>query len=156
MSEPQSFLPQSELAGPIVQPPGAGRVVGVLGSHSVFKVLPSDTGGAYAILEQNIPPDHGPPLHVHRRETEIFYILEGTFEFTVADETIAAPAGTTVVGPRDLPHTFRNVGTKPGRLLLTIIPGHFGNYFLEVDQVPDHDRATIGGLTARYAVEILD
>jgi quercetin dioxygenase-like cupin family protein len=152
----RQFLPESEMATPLVRGPGEGKVVGVLRNQSTFKVLPEATGGAYAILEQSIPAGHGPPLHVHRHETEIFYILEGKFEFRVADQTIAAPAGTTLVGPRDIPHTFRNVGPGDGRLLLTVIPGRFAGYFLEVDRVRDDDRAAILALCAKYDVEILE
>lgn len=151
-----TFLPHSETPVPIVRQPGEGRVVGVLRDRSTFKVLSEQTGGAYAILEQQIPSGHGPPLHVHRHETEIFYILEGDFEFTVGDETVPAPAGTLLVGPRDIPHTFRNVGPGEGRLLLTIIPGRFGDYFLDVDHVPDNDHATVRTLCAKYGVEILE
>ena len=49
-----------------------------------------------------------------------------------------------MVGPRDIPHTFRNVGSSDGRLLLTVIPGHFANYFIEVDGMRDEDHAAIG------------
>src|SRR3954468_24025991 len=125
MAENQPFLPTTETAAPILRGPGEGKVVGVLRDRSTFKVLPEETGGAYALLEQQVPPGHGPPLHVHRHETEIFYILEGQFEITLGDQTIQAPAGAMAVGPRDIPHTFRNVGPTPGKLLLTVIPGRF-------------------------------
>jgi mannose-6-phosphate isomerase-like protein (cupin superfamily) len=150
-----SFLPETETRMPILHPPGSGKSVGVLGSRSTFKVLSAETGGAYALLEQEIPAGHGPPLHVHRHETEIFYILEGQFEVTVGDQKVPAPPGTTATCPRNIPHTFRNVGPTPGKLLLTIIPGRFGDYFLEVDDIPDHDRETIRQLAAKFDVEFL-
>jgi quercetin dioxygenase-like cupin family protein len=156
MAESGRFLAQTETTVPIIHPPGAGKAVGVLGGRSVFKVLSDQTGGAYAVLEQEIPAGHGPPLHVHRRETEIFYILEGQFELTVGGQKMAAPAGTTAVCPRDIPHTFHNVGPTTGRLLLTVIPGRFADYFVEVDNLPDHDRAAVKALAARYEVEILE
>lgn len=156
MTEAHPFLPKTETAVPIIRPPGSGRVVGVVGGRSWFKVLPDEAGGAYAILEQEIPAGHGPPFHVHRHETEIFYILEGDFEVRVADAWIPAPAGAMVLGPRDIPHTFRNVGRTPGKLLLTVIPGRFANYFRDVDNVPDSDHAAIKALAAKYDVEILE
>ena len=149
-------MSQTETTVPIIHGPGEGRKVGVLRDQSVFKVEPSQVGGAYAILEQTIPPGGGPPLHVHRHETEIFYILEGIFELLVGGQTIPAPAGAIAVCPRDIPHKFKNVGARPARLLLTIIPGNFGNYFAEVDQVDDGDRAAIKKLAAKYDVEILE
>jgi mannose-6-phosphate isomerase-like protein (cupin superfamily) len=150
------FLPTTELKAPIVRPPGSGKVVGVLGDRSVFKVLPEETGGAYALLEQQIPAGHGPPLHVHRHETEIFYILEGDFEITIGDQRLPAPPGTTLVGPRDVQHTFRNVGQTEGRLLLTVIPGRFAQFFIDVDGVDFNDHGEIKRLCAKYEVEILE
>lgn len=147
---------QTETKVPIAQPPGGGRAVGVLTGRSYYKVESGQTQGAYAILEQHVPAGHGPPYHVHRRETEIFYILEGDFEFTVDGKKLPGPPGTCVVGPRDIPHTFRNVGTTPGRLLLTVIPGRFSQYFTDVDNVPDGDHAAIRALCAKYEVEILE
>lgn len=156
MAEASRFLPETETTVPIVRLPGAGKVVGVLRTQSTFKVLSEQTGGAYAILEQRIPARHGPPLHVHRWETEIFYILEGNFEFTVGDQKIAAPTGSLLVGPRDIKHTFRNLGDTEGKLLLTVIPGRFADYFLEVDAIADNDRSAIKTLAAKYDVEILE
>lgn len=156
MSANGNFLPVTETTVPIIHPPGSGDQVGVLGSQSTFKVRSEQTGGAYAILEQQIPAGHGPPLHVHRHETEIFYILEGQFELRVGDRTIPAPPGSIATCPRDIPHTFRNVGQSPGKLLLTVIPGRFANYFQEVDRIPDHNTEKIRELCARYEVEILE
>ncbi len=149
------FPQQTETTVPNVHPPDSGKVVGVLGGQSTFKVLSEQTGGAYALLEQQIPAGHGPPLHVHRHETEIFYILEGRFEITLDDQTLRAPVGAIAVCPRDIPHTFRNIGPTPGKLLLTIIPGRFANYFLEVDGLTDKNFDIIRTLAASYDVEFL-
>src|SRR6476620_3971481 len=137
MNQAHDFLPETETTVPIIRAPGEGKGVGVLRDQSTFKVLSEQTGGAYAILEQKIPAGHGPPLHVHRHETEIFYILDGEFEVTIGDQKVPAPPGAIVVGPRDIRHTFRNVGATEGRLLLTVIPGRFSEYFIEVDKVAD-------------------
>lgn len=147
---------QTEITVPIVRHRDDGDSVGVLGGRTRFLVTPQETGDAYAVLEQVIPAGHGPPLHVHRHETEIFYVVEGEFEITVGDKTVRAGPGSSAACPRDIPHTFRNVGDRPARLHLTIIPGRFGRYFQEVDAVPDGDRDAIRALVARYDVELLD
>jgi quercetin dioxygenase-like cupin family protein len=151
-----NFLPETETTVPIIRGPGEGKVVGVLRDLSTFKVTSEETNGAYAILEQKIPPGHGPPLHVHRHETEIFYVLDGEFEITIGGQKVMATAGAIVVGPRDIPHTFRNVGSQDARLLLTVIPGRFANYFIDVDGIDDGDHAAIKALVAKYDVEILE
>jgi mannose-6-phosphate isomerase-like protein (cupin superfamily) len=105
---------------------------------------------------RRFPPVTARPLHVHRHETEIFYILDGKFEVLIGGQKVPAPPGAIAVGPRDIPHTFRNVGSTDGRLLLTVIPGNFANYFIEVDGVRDEDHAAIRALAAKYDVEILE
>ena len=150
------FLPETETRTPILHGPDSGKAVGVLGARSRFKVTSAETGGAYAILVQEVPPGVGPPLHVHRHETEVFYILEGQFEVTVGGKKVPAPPGTNAVCPRDIPHTFRNVGPTPGKLLLTVIPGRFADYFIEVDGLPDHNKETIRALAAKYGCEFLE
>ena len=155
MKHTGDFLRETETTVPIIRGPGEGKLVGVLRDQSTFKVLSEETGGAYAVLEQKIPARHGPPLHVHRHETEIFYVLDGQFEITIGGRKVTATAGAIVVGPRDIPHTFRNVGSQDARLLLTVIPGRFANYFIEVDGVEDGDHAA-KALAAKYDVEILE
>lgn len=150
------MLETTETTVPIVRLGGDDDAVNVLDGRSRILVRPDEVGEAYAILEQVIPPGKGPPLHVHRHETEIFYVVEGTFEFRVGDQTLAVGPGSNLVGPRDIPHTFRNVGDAPGKLLLTIVPGRFGNYFIEVDAVEDRDHETIRRLTAKYDVALLE
>src|SRR5262245_65757899 len=110
MTERPEFLPETETTEPIIRGPGEGKVVGVLRDRSTFKVLPDETRGAYAILEQTIPAGHGPPLHVHRHETEIFYVLEGQFEITLGEGMIAAPVGGVVVGRRNIGHQISQGG----------------------------------------------
>jgi quercetin dioxygenase-like cupin family protein len=156
MAEGQHVLPETGTAVPIICQPSKGKVVGVLGGRMSFKMLSDLTGGAYAIVEQQIPAGQGPPLHVHRHETEIFYILEGQFEVTIGGQKMAMSAGAMVVALLDIPHTFRNVGPDEGWFLLTFIPGRFARYFIEADGLPDNDRAAIKVLFAKYDVEILE
>ena len=107
-------------------------------------------------LNRRSPPGTGRPCTFTGHETEIFYILEGEFEVMIGGQRVPAPPGAIVLGPRDIPHTFRNVGSKDGRLLLTVIPGRFANYFIEVDGMRDEDHAAIRALAAKYDVEILE
>lgn len=150
------MLENTETTVPILRHRDESDSVGVLGGRTRFLVTPQEVGDAYAILEQVIPAQHGPPLHVHRRETEIFYVVDGEFEITIGDQVVRAGPGSSACCPRDIPHTFRNVTDRPARLHLTIIPGRFGRYFQDVDEVPDASRDTIRALTARYDVEILE
>jgi mannose-6-phosphate isomerase-like protein (cupin superfamily) len=80
------------------------------------------TGDAYAFFDELTDPGSGPPLHVHEREDEAYFILEGQFEFRVGEQTITAGPGDFMLAPRGVPHTFRNVGSSPARKLALAWP----------------------------------
>ena len=114
-----------------------------------------DTGGQYSLLENQVPQGDMPPLHVHHDEDEVFHVLDGDVTLFLPGQEVSLATGETFRAPRDIPHTFRNVGPRDGRLLLTVIPGRFANYFIEVDSFGDDDPATVKALIAKYDVEIL-
>jgi quercetin dioxygenase-like cupin family protein len=116
-------------------PPSAdatGRVFSVVGDRYHFLVTGEESGGAFAMMDFLVPPQHGPPPHVHHREDEVFYVLEGEFTFTVAGRTIHATAGQTLYGRRDVPHTFKNTGDKAGRMIVVVAPAGLEKFFAEI------------------------
>ena len=80
------------------------------------------TGGGIELIETVNAPGYGPPLHRHR-EAEIFYILEGRYLFEVGGERIEVKTGDTVVANGNVPHAFVNIGDRPSRQLVMIVPG---------------------------------
>ena len=62
------------------------------------------------------------PLHVHDRDDEAWYVLEGTLGFHRGDELVDAPAGTAVLVPAGMPHSFWNAGPGPTRYVLVMTP----------------------------------
>lgn len=113
-------------------PPGEGNSYWVVGDFITIKITGKDTQGAFAVVETTTAPQVGPPPHVHSREDETFYILEGTFEFLAGDRTFTATAGAMVHGPRGIPHTFKNVGDTTGKLLVIATPAGFEEFVAEV------------------------
>ena len=109
-----------------------GRVFSVVGDRYHFLVTGEESGGAFAMMEFLVPPQHGPPPHVHHRKDEVFYVLEGEFTFTVAGRTIHATAGQTLYGRRDVPHTFKNTGDKAGRMIVVVAPAGLEKFFAEI------------------------
>jgi quercetin dioxygenase-like cupin family protein len=69
-------------------------------------------------MEGIIPSGGGPPLHIHHREEESFYLLEGTLEITLGKNKITAATGDFVQIPRGTVHRFQNVGSTAARMLL--------------------------------------
>jgi quercetin dioxygenase-like cupin family protein len=109
------------------------------------------------MLEIATPPQVGPPLHVHQREDEAFYVLEGMYEIRVGGRMIPAPPGTFAFLPRDIPHSYTNVGYRTGKLLVTITPAGFERFLEEVSQLaPDVplDREQLGAIGRKYGLEM--
>jgi quercetin dioxygenase-like cupin family protein len=122
--------PTTDVVGkPLVVPPGEGRHLWHIDNLMTFKALAADTGGQLALWEQSLPHRSSPPLHVHSREDEAWYVLEGTLTFQVGDAASEAGAGSFLWAPRGLPHTFR-VDSPTARLLGIAVPAGFEEFFL--------------------------
>ncbi|MFB6340150.1 cupin domain-containing protein [Saccharicrinis sp. FJH62] len=108
----------------------------------VMNVLVSNDGtkGEYAIFEENVPPLGGPPPHTHPDE-EIFYIVKGDFEFVLNDlqNPFKAKAGSVVHIPSNAVHTFKNVGSAPGKMVVILSPGNLLNYFRVIGKTLTED-----------------
>ncbi len=115
-------------------PPGEGQMRWVVGNLVIFKISGEDSAGAFTLGEEITPPQGGPPPHLHTREDETFYVLEGELEFVVGERTISASAGSVVYCPRGLPHGFANVGSTPSRMAVIIAPAGLEKFFEEVGE----------------------
>ena len=110
-----------------------------LGSLAVIKATAQDTGGQMTIVEITEPAGTEAPLHVHHREDEAFWILEGNVTFEVGGATIEAGPGDYVFGPRDIPHRY-TVGDEDCRMLFVFTPGGFEQLIREMSE-PAVERA---------------
>lgn len=109
------------------------------------------------MADTTAPPQFGPPPHIHEREDEAFFVLDGTFDILCGDQTIRASAGEHVFGPRGVVHTFRNVGSGPGRVLIIINPAGFERCLEELSKLPPGppDIAKVSAICAKYGCKIL-
>lgn len=114
--------------------PGQGRTVGVVGDVYRFLAVGADTDGRYSIWEALVPPGGGPPPHIHSREEEGFYILEGEVVLHLDDQQLVAKAGTFVNMPVGSLHWFRNESDRPARMLISVAPAGLEQMFLEAGQ----------------------
>ena len=124
------------------------------GDHYTFLATGEETGGAYFVMEALVPPGGGPPPHIHRREDETFYLVEGEIEFKLDDKVIAAGPGDFVNVPRGTVHNFHNAGTKTARLVLTFTPAGIERFFEETLERAPNDAQdppdNIEEVAARY------
>ena len=124
----------AEVEGFVILPDRAPRFSGPQGREADVTELVAtreQTGGALGLFRQTIAPKSGPPAHIHRAEDEFFYVVSGEFNFKLGDRIVSAPARSIVFVPRGTAHTFQNVGTEPGVLLVGVTPGGFEKMFEE-------------------------
>lgn len=97
-----------------------------------FKVLIShdQTGGNMALVDMTLPKGVEPPLHVHSREDETFFLIDGVMTFLVGESVIKAEVGDAVFAPRMVPHHFV-IESKKARFLTLMTPGNLLDYFME-------------------------
>jgi quercetin dioxygenase-like cupin family protein len=117
----------SQATAPISLGAGEGEALWFFGGLTTIKSSAETTGGRVGVTENLAPRGSGSPLHVHRREDEWFYVMEGELTFWVGGEVIVAGAGAFVYGPRDVPHTFI-VSSEQARFLLVVEPAGFEGF----------------------------
>jgi mannose-6-phosphate isomerase-like protein (cupin superfamily) len=123
------------------------------------------TGGRLGLVECVAPPGHQPPPHVHHREDEGFYVLEGELTLHVDDGAVTLGPGAFCNAPRGVPHTFRVTSDAPARWLVVSSPAGFEAFVTEygepaaaeelpvLDGPPDVERLV--AVAARHGIEIL-
>jgi len=121
---------------PVIVPPETGARVGGLRGQGNWKLTKDQTGGSIAISESyavNAATEF-PPAHVHTREDELWYVMEGELKFQIGDRIAAAGPGTLVFAPRSVPHNYI-VSKAPARWLLMLTPAGLDPLFPEVDEL---------------------
>ena len=103
-----------------------------LGTLVIVKATGADTGGAFSLLEQLAPPGFGPPLHVHHREDEAFFVLEGRVRFRCGDREFVMERGGYIFLPMGIPHAFKIEGSAPARLMQMTLPPGFEDFVQEI------------------------
>lgn len=118
----------------VVSVPGRERIATTpFGSRVIIHATAADTNGAMGIWETHVPPGHGPAPHMHTRETEVFRVLEGVYRFRCGEEEFEVGAGAVVVLPPNVPHGWRNISDKPGRMFAFVAPGGFEQLFIDIE-----------------------
>ena len=132
---------------------------------AVIKSTAATTNGQLTIVDITEPPGAEAPLHVHRREDEGFYVLEGSVTLYVGDEVVEAAAGDFAFGPRDVPHRY-TVGPDGCRMLFICTPAGFEDLVMQMsrpatghtlppssDEAPDFER--IAAIAGRNGCELM-
>jgi mannose-6-phosphate isomerase-like protein (cupin superfamily) len=139
---------------PRIVSPGDG-LEGFLGSIGVrFMVDGADTGQTFSLVEHPMAPRAlAAPLHLHTREDEYSFVLEGRMGALLGDDVVEAGPGDLVFKPRNQWHTFWNAGDEPCRILEIIAPAGFEQFFRELSDLGgavDVDPDELAALGERY------
>ena len=121
----------------------------------VFKAVGSKTAGAFDLLEVTVRPGGGPPEHLHRRNDEAFYVIEGAIRVKLGADVFTAGSGSFIFVPRGTPHAFANTSAEPARALVVITPGGRQGYFQALARLlcEPVDEAKLARLDAQYGDE---
>jgi quercetin dioxygenase-like cupin family protein len=92
------------------------------------------TAGTLGVIDCVVPPGFSPPLHVHSREDEPMYVVEGQVRFRAGEEEFLAGPGSFVFLPKGVPHSFVVEGDQPARILELAIPGGLEQFHVEAGQ----------------------
>lgn len=115
----------------VVVGPGEGPASWFQGNRITIKATAASTGGAFGLIESMVPPGYSPPLHIHDREDETFWVLEGEVTIRCGEATFRATAGAYAFLPRGVPHTFFVESNRPARMLAILTPGGGEAFFAE-------------------------
>jgi quercetin dioxygenase-like cupin family protein len=134
------------------------------------KVSQNTTGGRMSIVELSGPAGDMPPLHLHRVDDEVWYVLKGEISFFVgSDDPLRTPAGAAAFGPKGVPHTYRVESNQPARWLAICTPGEFAAFVAAASRPAERAELpppppeppseaeinAVSTLAAEYGVELL-
>lgn len=136
---------------------GEGETLNVLGDRYVVKVGATETGGLLTTVEATIQPQSGLPPHIHQREDETFYILEGEFEFLIGDKTVRASPGAFVYSPHGQVHALKNISATQARFLAAYTPAGIEAFYRRLNALPPGppDLARVIAIAQEYGIAIL-
>jgi len=107
-----------------------------------FLATGAQTNGTYFAMEGLVPPDSGPPPHIHHSQDETFYVVEGQVDIAMGDRVILASRGDFVHIAKGTPHGFVNRTGTTAKVILTFVPAGDIEQFL---------RSAFGHATDRQA-----
>jgi uncharacterized cupin superfamily protein len=137
---------------------GEGKNLNLLGNAITIKISRKQSLGSYFVFECLSPPGFGVPSHVHEREDELVYVIEGEYSVLIGNQKLKANPGDYIFFPRNVVHAFQNTGIKAGRLLFTVVPGaNFEEFFEKLSELPagNQDMKKIVGTFAAFGMDVL-
>ena len=143
----------------------AGKSLWLMSDLFTFKVVAEDTNGAFSLAEVTAGPEFAPPPHVHHRQDESFYVLEGAFEFSIGGRAFTAGAGSFVYLPKGIVHMHRAAGGASAKAVVMYTPAGVERFIEEAGkpatdlsatprppELPELER--IVAIAVKYGIEV--
>jgi mannose-6-phosphate isomerase-like protein (cupin superfamily) len=128
--------------------------IAVVGDVYRYLATGDDTNGKYALWEAIVPMVGGPPPHVHSREEEGSYVLEGEITFFIGEQRLVASAGMFANMPVGTLHSFKNESGQAARMLISVASAGLERMFFEVG-VPVPSGATAAASPTKEEIDKL-
>lgn len=113
---------------------GEGPATWALSSLFEHLVTGAETGGAFGLTKVTQPPGAATPVHLHTREAEAFYLLDGTMTYRAGEQDYRLSPGSFIYLPAGVPHAFRVTGDAPVQFLAVVAPGGLMDLYDEAGQ----------------------
>lgn len=136
---------------------GDRPAMNVLGMPLTMLCEASETGHAWSLFEEVIPPGMGPPCHSHDWD-EAYYILDGEIDFEIEGETVRSRRGDFNYLPRNTVHGFKGASAEPARVLIFAAPAHGSEFFREISAEVQNlpaDAAKIPAIGERHGIHFI-
>ena len=125
---------QTKLSTAVNVPAQQQEILSVIGNTIRVIIGGEQTADAYSVFELSVPLNVGPGVHIDKEWDEWWFVIEGTFAFTLNGERMELGAGGFAYGPKGIPHSFKNVREGTGKLVMVTMPSGLEKFFRNVHQ----------------------
>ena len=114
-----------------------GKVLNVIGDIQTHKLVGKNTGNQIVEWVDNVEPGVGIPPHIHTKEDEIFRVVKGQIDIRVDGETTVLNEGDITFAPKNIPHSWKVVGTEKAKMITSAFPAGIEFMFKELSELPE-------------------
>lgn len=133
---PFSGIRSDENPHPKILKDDEGEVLNVIGDIQTHKLVGEDTKGQIVEWVDNVDPGVGIPPHIHTKEDEIFRVVRGQVEISIDGKTTVLQEGDTAYAPKNIPHSWKVVGTEKAKMITSAFPAGIEKMFEELANLP--------------------
>lgn len=148
MAAPRLPWSTAGMTAPIIAPPLSGKVMGADAESFVIAEWRAEAGppGSRQLIA---------PWHVHHKDDEAWYVLEGCLRVSIGGNEVEVRAGAGVFVPRGVPHTYWNPGPEDARYLLTMTTAIY-RLIQDIHALPDRNPAALQAVFRKHHSELVE